>query len=280
MFQDLDTTLKGILDDPGAPLELKSADVSFLTPEKNFTPGVATVNLFLYEVKENHLIRDPAPIMERVGNLYMHRQPPLRVDCTYLVTTWSSKSGAVKVAEEHLLLGQAFVWLSRFGTIPDSYLQGSLVGQPFPPPTLVAQLDLKEEVGEFWSALGIPPRPAFALVVTIAMDLGVQVPEGPPVVTEELELELLGKPATREATFTIAGTVRNAGTLAVIAGAQVTILELGRVAQTDAAGHFTFAGLDAGAYTLRTAAGGFATQDKPITVPGTVLNAYDVSLTP
>jgi hypothetical protein len=280
MFQDLDSTLKVILDDPGAPADLKSADVSFLTPEKNFAPGVPTVDLFLYEVKENRLFRDPAPLIEQTGNLYLRRQPPLRVDCTYLVTTWSNKSGALKVAEEHLLLGLAFVWLSRFGTIPASYLQGSLAGQPFPPPTLVAQLDLKEEVGEFWSALGIPPRPAFALVVTVAMDLGVQVPEGPPVVTEEIDLEQKGLPATRETTFTIAGTVRAANTLAAIAGAQVSIQELGRVVQTDADGHFTFTGLEAGAYTLRTAAGGFATQDKPITVPGPVLNAYDVSLTP
>jgi hypothetical protein len=283
MIRDLDDTLKAILDDPASPTELRNADVSFEAPDKGFAPAQATVNLFLYEVKENRELRDPVPITEKVGDIFVRRRPPVRADCTYIATTWSSQVGAAKVAEEHRLLSQALLWLSRFPIIPVGFLQGSLINPPFPHPTMVAQMDGNKNAGEFWSALGIPPRPAFYLTVTIAMNLGIQVPEGPPVVTKEIHLKRKMPPGVTEPMletfFGIGGTVRNANTLAAITNAQVTILELERATVTDQEGRFHFSDLEEGNYTLRAAATGFATADKAILVPGTVLNAYDVSLT-
>ncbi len=284
MFQDLDGTLEAILNDAAAPTELRNAQVSFETPDRNFSPAQATVNLFLYEVKENRELRDPVPITQTVAGNVIRRRPPLRVDCMYLVTAWSHQMGAAKVAEEHHLLAQALVWLSRFPTIPPGFLSGGLVGQPFPPPTLVAQMNSEKNMGEFWTALGSPPRPAFYVVVTIAMDLAVQVSEGPPVVTRELRLRRKMPPGVAEpllaTVFEIGGMVRDAGTLAVIANAQVTLLESGRATTTDQEGRFRFDNLEAGNYTLRVSAAGFATDDKLIAVPATALNAYDVGLTP
>src|SRR2546425_5463537 len=109
MFQDLDSTLEAILNDPAMKtslLDLFNAVETFVTPEKTFAPGQATVNLFLYEVKENHELRNPEPITERVGTTFIQRPPPLRVDCCYLVTTWADQSlaPAVRVVDEHRLL--------------------------------------------------------------------------------------------------------------------------------------------------------------------------------
>lgn len=286
MFHDLDATLREILDDAGAPAELEAADKSFEPPNRTFAPAQPTVNLFLYEVKENRVLRDPEPIIRQVGGLFVRRIPPLRVDCTYLITTWSNQPGATGVAEEHQLLGQALAWLSRFPIIPTTFLQGSLAvpPQPFALPTMVAQMEDGKSAGEFWSALGSVPRPAFHLTITIAMDLGLERPEGPPVVTSETILE--GKVPPGDVvgvfsdTFLIAGTIREDGTPNVIPDAEVTITELERTAITDAEGHFTFTGLEAGNYTLHVEAAGFTTVDTPITVPGAVLNAYDVNLTP
>ena len=39
---------------------------------------------------------------------------------------------------------------------------------------MVAQMDPNKNAGDFWFALGIPPRPAFYLVATIAMDLDLK----------------------------------------------------------------------------------------------------------
>jgi uncharacterized protein DUF4255/carboxypeptidase family protein len=279
VFDDLDSTLAAILDDASAPTELRNADVSFQTPDKNFTPGQATVNLFLFDVKENRTRREQVPHAERSGDLFVRRFPPLRVDCTYLVTTWSNEIGAIKVAEEHRLLGLAFLWLSRFGTVPDAFLQGSLVNEPFAPLALLARMDGKPAIGEFWSALATSPRPSFTLVATITMSLPLEFPEGPPVVTHEIRLEVKDVPGTQEASFEIAGTVRNAATLAPVANATVTVLDLDRATQTDAQGRFRFAGLQSGPHTLRTTAAGFVTLDRAITVPAAALNAYDASLT-
>jgi len=279
MFQDLDSTLKAILDDAGAPAQLVAADVSFETPEKGYAPGQPTVNLFLFDVHENRSVRDPVPIKSLNGSSFERRRPPLRVDCSYLVTTWSNDVGAVKVAEEHQLLGQALMWLSRFPTIPASFLQGGLTSQSYPPPSLVAQLE-GQNVNEFWSALGTSPRPSFTIIVTIAMELNAAIPDGPPVVTKEMRLEQIDLPVSQETWFQIAGIIRESLSSNPIANATVTLVELGRSVQTDGEGRFTFSEISGGNHTLRAAAAGFTTLDTAVTVPGAVLNAYDVNLSP
>jgi hypothetical protein len=287
MFRDLDDTLRTILDDANAPNELRNADVSFETPDKNFAPGQPTVNLFLYQVQENRVLRDPVPITEIVAGEFVRRMPPLRVDCRYLVTAWSNQLGAARTAEEHRLLSQALFWLSRFTTIPTSFLQGSLVTQPYPPPTLIAQPEANPDQGEFWSALGIFPRSSFHATVTIAMELGVTVPEGPPVVTKDMGLtqavwdgkELIPFGAMQRS-FQIGGTVRDANTQAVIPNAQLSLANTDRSATSDAEGHFGFSLLPAGNYTLNANAAGFQAASKNIAVPAAVANAYDINLTP
>jgi len=231
MFDDLDSTLQAILNDANAPLPLRNADVSFETPDRDFAPDQAAVNLFLVDVREHRELRDPVPIIERNGDVYNRRLPPLRVQCTYLVTTWSDQADALRIAEEHRLLALALTWFSRFGVIPGSFLQGTLAGQPFPPPSLIAQTDGQLSSSEFWSALGIAPRPSFTVVVTIALDLNQVIEEGPAVITSEMRLQMkrgdteeaIAIPGTRTTTFQIGGTVLQAGTDNPIAGALVRL---------------------------------------------------------
>jgi hypothetical protein len=188
VFDDLDRTLQAMLDDETAPAELHAADVSFETPHKEYRPSSSTVNLFLHEVHENRELRDPEPIRVVENGVVSIALPPLRVDCSYLVTAWSSLDGASRIATEHRLLGEALGWIARFGTVPEQYLRGRLVGQPYPPPTVVAQLAGKQDVSEFWHSLGIPPRPAFSLTVTLAVALDVVETAGPVVSTTELRI--------------------------------------------------------------------------------------------
>ena len=56
--------------------------------------------------------------------------------------------------------------------IDDRFLQGALKtpAQPYPLAAMVAQTREGQPMGEFWTALGVPPRPAFSLTVTIAVD--------------------------------------------------------------------------------------------------------------
>ena len=286
MFHDLDATLINLLADPAAPAQLLAADVSFETPDKNFTVPAphSALNLFLYEVKENRELRDPVPL--RAGNANIQRRPPVRVDCSYLATVWTEGLPVgSKISTEHMLLGQAFFWLNRFAVIPAGYLSGGMVGQPFPPPALVAQWDGAKNNGEWWNALGISPRPYFTVVVTIALDNGMQMADGPPVVTKELRFKQLvddghgglTPSANSEIGFEIAGVVRKAANQSAIANAQVAIAGRAQVSTTDAEGRFQLSGLKPGSYTLRTTVNGVARNFPNVIVPATVLNAYDIN---
>jgi len=190
MFDDLDASLQRLFTDPAAPQPLRDADVSFETPGRDYAPTRPTVNLFLHEVRENRALRDPVPVLDRSGPGLLLRQPPLRVECGYLVTAWSDPTtgAAVRVGQEHRLLGLALAWLARFATIPPAYLAGALAGQPFPPPTTVARPQAPTEPGQFWTALGVPPRPSLGLWVTAALDLGMTTAIGPPVTGGEFRV--------------------------------------------------------------------------------------------
>jgi hypothetical protein len=288
MFDLLDTVLKTMLDDvrmAPALQPLLDADVSFITPDRHYKPTQETVNLFLYETRENRDLRDPVPIIETRNGLSMRRRLPLRVDCSYMVTAWSKKTGVDKVAAEHELLSLAFNWLSRFPTVPDGYLrvpntnpvQYVLPGQVFPPPTMVAQLDAAKNVGEFWSALGIAPRPYFNLVVTIAMDLAQEV-EGAMVTTIATHYHA-ADPAAEEERIVIGGTVRDSANKAV-ADAWVRLEPAGLTRITDHDGRFVFANVARGAgMTLKARAMGRTDVTRPnIDVPS-LTGEYDLQFT-
>jgi Pvc16 N-terminal domain/Carboxypeptidase regulatory-like domain len=280
MIQDLDLTLRKLLEDAAVPPSMAGIDISFKTPDKAFTFNQATVNLFFYGVHENRVLRDPVPILEPVAGVFVRRTPPLRADCDYLVTAFSKKQDAAAIEEEHEILAKSLIKLSRFPLIPTGYLQNSLVGQPFPVQMWAAQTDDSKGLAEFWSALGASPRSTFHLTVTIAMDLQVAVPEGPPVVTKQIVLDDdLDFATPGESTFGIGGVVRDALTTVGIAGATVT-LDATRATTTDADGRFRFSGLGAGSHTLTATAPGFTTGTKPITVPAAAINNYDIDLAP
>ena len=270
MFNDLDSTLaRLLLDAPSSELpQLRNADISFQTPDFSFTPAQDTVDLFLYEVKENRELRDPTPVDERVGTGFVRHAAPLRIDCSYIATTWGAgAAGPARVAAEHRLLGQALIWLSRFPTIPDRYLQGVLTSplRSYPLPTMVAQVDPNQHAGDFWTAMGIAPRPAFYLVVTTELPLGPP-DEGPLVTTADADYLQAGQPASREEWISFGGQVRDAGG-APVPGSSVRLDPTGRLETTDADGHFRFDKVSAGGYTLRARAPGHPDVSRAIEVP-------------
>lgn len=282
MLKDLDDALEKMLDEPSAPQAVRDAEVSFLTPARPYAPGKTTLNLFLHDVRENLKLRDPEPILERnAGGQLVRRQPPLRLDCEYLVTAWD-KPEETATRSSHSLLGLAYKWLSRFSTIPQPLLTGALANQVYPPPAVVARTDGKQAIGEFWSALGLPPRPGFSLVVTVAVDPDLQVNLGPLVTARELRIKDVAMPAF-EVFFQIGGIVLdNAGNPA--GGATVTLTGVSiaiaaRTATTDAGGRYSFGFLSAGTYDLTAQSpGGMPSPAQQVQVaPGTA-NHYDLSL--
>jgi len=271
VFQDLDSTLTQLLNDaPATELpQLRNADVSFLTPDFNFAPGQETVDLFLYEVKENRDLRDPTPIVERADGTFLLRSPPMRVDCSYISTTWAAGApGAARVAAEHRLLGQALIWLSRFPVIPQQYLQGVLASPQriYPLPTMVAQMDPNQHAGDFWTAMGIAPRPALYLTVTTELPLSTAT-AGPLVTTTDVGYRQDDVLASQEEWFNFGGLVRDVAG-APVSDAFVALDPTGRLETTDTDGRFTFVKVAAGMnYVLRVRAVDHADVARAIQVP-------------
>lgn len=265
MFQDLDLTLHDLLKDPAVQPPLAGVDVSFKRPDKVVSFDDPTINLFLFSVHENRVLRDPVPIVAFAGGQFVRRRPPLRVDCDYLVTTWSKKTLDAAVEEEHLLLAQALHKLSRFPVIPDGALKGSLAGQPFPVQLWVAQEDDGKSLAEFWSSLGISPRASFHLMATIALDLAVEEIEGPPVTTRTVVLDDdLDDATAGEALYSFGGTVRDAGNAPV--DQAVVTLDGRRSFTTGPDGRYVFTGVTAGTYTIEVSKGA-AVSSGPVTIP-------------
>jgi hypothetical protein len=182
MFQDLDATLAALLE---AELAVENVAVSFAAPDDQFPPsGVSlpAIAFFLYDMRENTELRPNRWELERRPDGTVTRKPPpVRVDCSYLITAWPSPTAPDPAQDEHRLLGAVMKVLLRHRTIPDAYLRGELVGQDPPMPAkLVAEAQL-HSLGEFWQAMGGKPKATLHYAVTVSVDVVEPVELGPAV---------------------------------------------------------------------------------------------------
>jgi hypothetical protein len=186
MFQDLDATLAALLD---AELAVENVAVSFAAPDDQFPPsGVSlpAVAFFLYDVRENQELRPNRWELEREPNgMVTRKRPPVRVDCSYLITAWPSEAAPDPAQDEHRLLGEVMKVLLGHPRIPAAYLRGELVGQDPPMPArIIAEAQL-HSLGEFWQAMGGKPKATLHYAVTVSVDVFEPTEVGP-VVTEKV----------------------------------------------------------------------------------------------
>lgn len=193
MINDLDKTLEELLLRE-LPSELVSPDattrvtISFATPDDQFPPASVTlpaIDLFLYDVRENRDLRTSEWIVERQSDgTTTKKRPPIRVECSYLVTAWASDASTDPAMDEHLLLGEVMMVLLKHSTIPQQVLQGHLKDQRPPLPAVTLQPGRLQSLGEFWQALGGKPKAALNYTVTIGAEVHKAVEAE--VVTEKM----------------------------------------------------------------------------------------------
>lgn len=198
MLNDLDTTLRELLLEE-LPKAQGDIAVVFEQPKSGWTAqkvmAERTVNLFLYDVKENVQLRRHD--IERLGNgangdqhFAKQKKPPLRLDCFYMVTTWATDPEV-----EHWLLSACLLVLARYPTLPQERLRGSLQNQPYEIRTKLAAHDVLTNPAEVWSALGNDMRPTLSYVVSIALDPWQPIAV-PVVTTTELRFgQMVQKPS-------------------------------------------------------------------------------------
>ena len=282
MINDLSLTLRAILDDPALAAtfpELAAAQVVFDRPTEQFNPSQTTINLFLYDVREDMELRSSEPIVERQNGTAVIKRPPLRVACSYLLTVWAVGGGELPLQEQKIL-SQALMVLSRYPTIPQAFLKGGLVGQEPPLPMMTSRSDGLKNPSEFWTAIGNKLRASITIVVTIGLE--VFVPETAPlVITSDVRIGERTSPDEQKLTeqttqdlFRISGTIRGADN-APLAGAVVTLKNTGLRSVADAEGQYSFGPLAKGSYTVRAQAGQLV-KEVNIVVPAASGNNYNV----
>lgn len=173
MLDDLDRTLEELLKLELPPNLADQVSVSFITPDSEFATKVQlpAIDFFLYDVRENVELRNTEWSVERGSNgTATRKRPPVRVDCSYLITVWPADRSDWQA--EHHLLGEVMKVLLRYPKIPAEVLQGTLKGQDPPLRTNTLRPSQLQSLGEFWQAMGGKPKAALNYTVTVSV--GVQ----------------------------------------------------------------------------------------------------------
>jgi len=258
MIADLDETLRQLLI-AEMPVKNGEVEISFDQPKREWSGRITrpTINLFLYDVRENVTLRQHQ--WEQLGgasngnNLAHMKRTPMRVDCTYVMTAWAADPG-----DEHRLLTRALMALFRFPVLPDKRLVGALRNPTFPLQARLGSHDKLSNPAELWGALDNEMRPSIPYVITLALDPWQEI-TGPIVRTLTLRsgqaftqpwTQELVEDQTRIDMVFIGGTVRLRKDKTPLAQAQVALKGTGMVTTTDAEGRFTLGSMPPGAYTL------------------------------
>lgn len=191
MIDDLDKTVEELLKRELAPALVEQIAISFAAPDSDFPPATVTlpaVDLFLYDIRENLELRNTQWIIEHKDDgTATRRRAPVRIDCSYLITAWSSDSSTTRALDEHRLLSEVMKVLLRHPTLPEVLLQGRLRGQEPPLPSSTLQPGRLQSVAEFWQALGGKPKAALNYTVTISVVDDQPVETEVPVIEKKLK---------------------------------------------------------------------------------------------
>jgi hypothetical protein len=173
MLDDLDRSLRTLLVQElprvAEKVEPDGFDIRFDVPNREFNSRLAkpTLCLYLYNIQENRDLRGWNWEVTRGNGSAEIRRPPVRLDCTYMITAWSSE-----VEDEHRLLAGAARALFRNPVLPQEILQGGLAND-FEITTEVAQPETFKDIVDIWSVLDNDLRPSVRVTVTVPLDVDV-----------------------------------------------------------------------------------------------------------
>jgi hypothetical protein len=283
MIADLDETLRQMLI-AEMPVKNGEVNIEFDQPKREWSGRLSkpTVNLFLYDVRENNVLRqhqwEQVNNGKRADTLAHLKRTPFRVDCFYMLTAWANDP-----EDEHRLLTRALLALFRFPTLPEDRLVGALRNPTFEIQARLACHDRLTNPAEVWSALDNELRPSVPYVITLALDPWTEI-TGPVVSTLTLrtgqtatlpQRQVLVAGTQTDLCF-IGGVVRRKDGTAVD-GIEVAVKGTGLFAKTDAQGRFGLGSLPPGSYTLVAWPAEDKPKEKAIAVPS-ASGEYDLAL--
>lgn len=284
MLEDLDETIRQLLI-AEMPVKNGEIEISFDQPKREWSARLSkpTLNLFLYDVRENNVLRQhqweqlPANASDPRAHL---KRLPFRVDCTYMLTTW-----ATIPEDEHRLLTRGLLALFRFPILPEDRLVGSLRNPPFDIQAHLASHDKLINPAEVWSALDNEIRPTVSYIVTLALDPWKEI-TSPLVFTRTLRTgQATQLSRSRQITDDVSaemgligGRITEASREgAPVSGISIAIKGTGLFTETGPDGHFVLGSLPAGTYTLVVWPPNGKPKEKKISIPEKEGN-YDMAI--
>jgi hypothetical protein len=270
MIEDLDEALRRLLV-RDLPVKNGEVDIQFDQPKREWSARLSrpTLDLFLYDVRENNKLRQAQPAWEVEYNddgTATRRRRPVRMDLHYMITAW-----APDPEDEHRLLSRTLLALFRYPHIPAELLPEGLQGQEVPIATMVAQEEDLTNPADVWSAMDNEMRPMIVCVATLAID-PYQPVTAPLVTTREVlfgqtpapSRQQLEERAGTDGFWAVGGRVRSDRPLENL---HLTLVEGGLEVPVQPAGRFVIGRLRAGEYTLEVSSEGRKPQRHKIVVP-------------
>lgn len=180
MFQDLDETLEELLIQK-VPIKNTDIDIKFEIPNTDWETRLQkpTINLFLYDIRENLELRSNERFLTRNGATGTETRDPVRMDLSYMITVWTKE-----IADEHRLLGNILKTLLRYPILPPEVLKGEMVNPSLPLRAWVTQPERIPNGWEFWTTLEGRLKAGLSYVVT--MPVQPFAPVEVPLVTEKV----------------------------------------------------------------------------------------------
>ena len=278
MIADLDETIKRLLT-AELPVKNGEIDIKFDQPTREWSAKLAkpTINFFLYDVRENNVLRNHQ--WQRMKNgradIAAMKRTPMRVDCHYMITAWASEPD-----DEHRLLTRVLMALFRFSVLPEDRLIGALQNPEFEITAALARHDKLTNPAEVWSSLDNELRPSISYLITLALDPWSEV-TGPAVRTFTMrtgqaahpEKEQFDPADTASEMVYVGGVVAKGNTPQ--SGLQVAVKGTGWMDTTDEDGRFTLGSLPPGSYTLIAWPAKGKPKETKITIPA---DSYDIKL--
>ena len=120
---DLDEALRTLLKRELERHGFEGVDIAFDAPATDWSAKLTnpTVNLFLYDLRENVAEAEVTTRDIRVNGVPIATPAPLRLEVTYSVTAWTKA-----VQDEHRLLSQVLAILFSHVSLPADLLEGRL----------------------------------------------------------------------------------------------------------------------------------------------------------
>ena len=262
---DLDEALRTLLRRELERHGFEGVEIAFDAPATDWSAKLTnpTVNLFLYDLRENIAQADTTPRDIRVNGNTFTAPPPLRLEVTYSVTAWTKA-----VEDEHRLLSQVLAILFSHPALPADLLGGRLAGASRLRAIETEVGRPKEEKADFWTSIGGRYKASIDYAVKLEVESGVTFTRGPEVRTQTMRFQLAdASRATMEELQRFGGVIRDADGEPVEA-VWVVMPALGRWTSTGRDGRFLFDGVRSGDHRIIARTGDGQEASATATVPG------------